>query len=84
MIKLKGPTIVEAGKTVCLTATNFGSGFSATAVSGMTSVALTIKIDPKTHTATVCFTAPPKGKAVVVLVTDSSGNRGTDHTTISR
>ncbi|MFT7620033.1 MAG: hypothetical protein ACI97A_003690 [Planctomycetota bacterium] len=83
MIKLKGPTKAEAGTTVCLTASNVGLGFSAVGVTGVTPLNLTVKIDPKSHTATICFTAPPKGELIVVFVTDSSGNRGTDHTTLS-
>ncbi len=84
MISLNGPQFVEAGSTVCLTASNVGAGFSATSSSSGSTVSLTVKIDPVTHVATICFTAPNSGAGVVVHVADNAGPKGTSYTVISR
>jgi hypothetical protein len=83
MIRLTGPRTVEPGSNVCITATNVGAGFSAIAKSSDSTVKIKISIDPQSHTASVCFTAPASGVAVTIHVTDSSGAKGINHTTIS-
>ncbi len=84
MIRLNGPSFVEAGSNVCITASNVGPGFSATAVSSGLPVKVTIIINAKKRTATVCFVAPAAGAGVIVHVGDNSGPKGVSHTVISR
>ncbi len=83
MIKLSGPSFVEAGSKVCITATNIGPGFSATAVSSGASPKLTIVINQRKKTATICFIAPGVGKGVILHVGDNAGPKGVSHSVIS-
>ncbi len=84
MIPLSGPSFVEAGSTVCITATNIGSGFSAIASSPETVIKLKVTINPQNHTAELCFTAPAGGSTVTVHVSGNNKSRSNNHTVIVR
>lgn len=79
MITLKGPRAVEAGATVCITASNVGAGFSALADSSGAKVKLKITIDTNKHTATICFVAPPKGQTVSISASNAASRDATSH-----
>lgn len=83
MIRLSGPTFVEPGSTVCITATGVGAGFSAKAVTADSSVKLKVTIDLTKHTATICFVAPSSGAGVSVFASNTGSSTETSHTTIS-
>lgn len=80
MIKLKGPSLAEAGSTVCITASSVGPGFSVTTSTESHDVALKVTIDNVKHTATICFVAPSAGITVSILATDAGSARGKTHT----
>ena len=75
MIKLKGPRKANRGEWVCLQAGSIGPGFTAKATGPHGSIDVTVKIDPRTHTATICFHFPNDAASVGIDVADSTGAR---------
>ncbi len=85
MISISGSNFGEPGSTICLTVSGIGASFSATAIKRKgKAVKLTVSINPKTRTATVCFTVPASGESVTIVVADNSGAEEVTHTVFGR
>ncbi len=83
MISITGPTFVEPGSTVCITASGVGSGFSARALSSGAAISLKLKHNPSKHTVTICFKAPESGQSVTIYVADGASNSAVSHTVMA-
>ncbi len=77
MIKLSDPGVVEAGSTVCITATNVNAGVQFKGNSKSGNLRLMITVNLVNHTATICFVAPAEGGMVRIFGADGSSGKTT-------